>query len=147
MPGTVRLHRVLATSPDKVFRAFTEPDALAQWLPPDGFVCTVHELDARSGGRHRASFRNFTTGDSHSFGGEYVDFVPNQRLQYTDSFDDPNMPGEMRATVTLKQVSCGTEMTVVQEGIPDAIPVESCYLGWQQSLTNLARLVEPDIRQ
>jgi uncharacterized protein YndB with AHSA1/START domain len=146
MPGTVRLHRVLATSPDKVFRAFTEPDALAHWLPPDGFVCTVHELDPRSGGRHRASFRNFTTGDSHSFGGEYVDFVPNQRLQYTDSFDDPNMPGEMRATVTLKQVSCGTEMTVVQEGIPDAIPVESCYLGWQQSLTNLARL-EPDIRQ
>src|SRR4051794_34571989 len=144
MPNTVRLHRVIAASPEKVYRAFLEPDALAQWLPPDGFVCTVHELDARPGGRHRASFRNFTTGGSHSFGGEYVELVPNERLTYTDRFDAEALPGEMRTTVTLKPVSCGTEMTVVQKGIPEVIPLEGCYLGWQQSLANLARLVGPN---
>ena len=141
MPNTVRLHRVIAASPEKVYRAFLEPDALAQWLPPDGFVCTVHELDARAGGRHRASFRNFTTGSSHSFGGEYVELVPNERLTYTDRFDAEALPGEMRTTVTLKAVSVGTEMTVVQDGVPEVIPLEGCYLGWQQSLANLARLV------
>jgi uncharacterized protein YndB with AHSA1/START domain len=145
MPNTVRLHRVIAASPEKVYRAFIEPDALAQWLPPDGFVCTVHELDARTGGRHRASFRNFTTGGSHSFGGEYVELVPTERLTYTDRFDVEVLPGEMRTTVTLKAVSCGTEMTVVQEGVPEVIPLEGCYLGWQQSLANLARLVGPNI--
>ena len=145
MSNTVRLHRVFAASPEKVYRAFLEPDALAQWLPPDGFVCTVHDLDARVGGRHRASFRNFTTGGSHSFGGEYVEMVPNERLTYTDSFDAEALPGEMRTTVTLKAVSVGTEMTVVQDGVPEVIPLEGCYLGWQQSLANLARLVEPSI--
>jgi len=145
MSNTVRLHRVFAASPEKVYRAFLEPDALAQWLPPDGFVCTVHDLDARVGGRHRASFRNFTTGGSHSFGGEYVEMVPNERLTYTDSFDAEALPGEMRTTVTLKAVSIGTEMTVVQDGVPEVIPLEGCYLGWQQSLANLARLVEPSI--
>ena len=145
MPNTVRLHHVFAASPEKLYRAFLEPDALAQWLPPDGFVCTVHELDACVGGRHRASFRNFTTGHSHSFGGEYVEIVPNERLTYNDSFDAEALPGEMRTTVALKAVSVGTEMTVVQEGVPEVIPLEACYLGWQQSLTNLARLVEPNI--
>lgn len=145
MPNTVRLHRVIAASPEKVYRAFLEPDALAQWLPPDGFVCTVHELDTRTGGRHRASFRNFTTGGSHSFGGEYVELVPNERLTYTDRFDAEALPGEMRTTVTLKPVSVGTEMTVVQDGVPEVIPLEGCYLGWQQSLANLARLVGPNI--
>ena len=145
MSNTVRLHRVFAASPEKIYRAFLEPDALAQWLPPDGFVCTVHDLDARVGGRHRASFRNFTTGGSHSFGGEYVEMVPNERLTYTDSFDAEALPGEMRTTVTLKAVSIGTEMTVVQDGVPEVIPLEGCYLGWQQSLANLARLVEPSI--
>lgn len=147
MPSTVRLHRVLATKPTKVYRAFTEADALAKWLPPNGFICTIHELDAKVGGTHRASFRNFTTGGSHSFGGKYLELVPDERLRYTDKFDDPNLPGEMQVTVTLKQVSVGTELTVVQEGIPDAIPAEACYLGWQESLRNLARLVEPDINQ
>jgi uncharacterized protein YndB with AHSA1/START domain len=145
MPNTVRLHRVIAASPEKVYRAFIEPDALAQWLPPDGFVCTVHELDARTGGGHRASFRNFTTGGSHSFGGEYVELLPNERLTYTDRFDVEALPGEMRTTVTLKAASCGTEMSVVQEGVPEGIPLEGCYLGWQQSLANLARLVGSDI--
>ena len=145
MSNTVRLHRVFAASPEKIYRAFLEPDALAQWLPPDGFVCTVHELDARAGGHHRASFRNFTTGGSHSFGGEYVELVPNERLTYTDRFDAEALPGEMRTTVTLKAVSMGTEMTVVQDGVPEVIPLEGCYLGWQQSLANLARLVEPSI--
>ena len=147
MPNTVRLHRVLATKPDKVYRAFIEADALAKWLPPDGFACTVHRLDAKVGGTHRMSFRNFTTGMSHSFGGEYLDLVPGERLRYTDKFDDANLPGEMQVTVTLKPVSVGTELTVVQEGIPDAIPVEACYLGWQDSLRNLASLVEPEINQ
>jgi uncharacterized protein YndB with AHSA1/START domain len=145
MPSTVRLHRVLATTSEKIYRAFIEADALAKWLPPNGFVCTVHQLEPRIGGLHRASFRNFTTGDSHAFGGEYVELVPNERLQYTDRFDDPNMPGEMRVTVTIKKVSVGAELSIVQEGIPDAIPVEACYLGWQESLQNLVRLVEPDI--
>jgi uncharacterized protein YndB with AHSA1/START domain len=147
MPSTVRLHRVLATKPDKVYRAFIEADALAKWLPPDGFACTVHRLDAKVGGTHRMSFRNFTTGMSHSFGGEYLQLVPGERLRYTDKFDDANLPGEMQVTVTLKPVSVGTELTVVQEGIPDAIPVEACYLGWQDSLRNLASLVEPEINQ
>lgn len=147
MPGTVRLHRVLATTPDKVYRAFIEADALAKWLPPNGFTCTVHSLDAKVGGTHRISFRNFTTGHSHSFGGEYLELVPGQRLRYTDKFDDSNLPGEMKVTVELKQVSVGTNINIVQEGIPDAIPVEACYLGWQESLRNLARLVEPEINQ
>jgi uncharacterized protein YndB with AHSA1/START domain len=147
MPNTVRLHRVLATSPEKVYRAFLEADAMAKWLPPNGFACTVHHLDARAGGGHRMSFRNFTTGHSHSFGGEYIELVPNERLRYTDKFDDPNLPGEMHVTITLKKVLVGTELNVVQEGVPDVIPVEACYLGWQQSLENLAKLVEPDINQ
>jgi uncharacterized protein YndB with AHSA1/START domain len=146
MPNTVRLHRVLATTPEKIYRAFLEPDAVAKWLPPNGFACTVHHLEARVGGSHKMSFRNFTTGNGHSFGGQYLDLVPNQRLRYTDKFDDPNMPGEMTVTITLKKVVVGTELNIVQEGIPDAIPVEACYLGWQQSLENLAKLVEPDIK-
>jgi uncharacterized protein YndB with AHSA1/START domain len=147
MPNTVRLHRVLATKPDKVYRAFIEADALAKWLPPTGFTCTVHHLEAKVGGSFRMSFRNFTTGQSHSFGGEYLELVPGTRLHYTDKFEDPNLPGEIHVTVALKQVSVGTEMNIVQEGVPDAIPVEACYLGWQDSLRNLARLVEPEINQ
>jgi uncharacterized protein YndB with AHSA1/START domain len=147
MPSTVRLHRVLATKPDKVYRAFIEADALAKWLPPNGFTCTVHQLDAKAGGTHKLSFRNFTTGMSHSFGGDYLELVPGERLRYTDTFDDPNLPGEMQVTVTLKPVTVGTDVSIVQEGIPDAIPVEACYLGWQESLRNLARLVEPEINQ
>jgi uncharacterized protein YndB with AHSA1/START domain len=147
MPSTVRLHRVLATTPEKLYRAFLEPDAVAKWLPPDGFACTVHHLEARVGGTHKMSFRNFTTGNGHSFGGRYLELVPNERLRYTDSFDDPNLPGEMTVTVSLKKVMVGAELTITQEGIPDPIPVEACYLGWQQSLENLAKLVEPDINQ
>jgi uncharacterized protein YndB with AHSA1/START domain len=147
MPGTVRLHRVLATTPEKIYRAFIEADALAKWLPPNGFVCTVHHLEPKVGGTFRMSFRNFTTGNSHAFGGEYVELVPNERLRYTDKFDDPNLPGEMQVTVTLKKVSVGTEVDIVQAGIPDVIPPEACYLGWQESLRNLARLVEPEINQ
>jgi len=147
MPSTVRLHRVLATTPGKIYRAFLEADAVAKWLPPNGFACTVHHLEARVGGSHKMSFRNFTTGNGHSFGGQYLELVPDQRLRYTDKFDDPNMPGEMTVTVTLKQVAVGTELTIVQDGVPDAIPVEACYLGWQQSLENLAKLVEPNIDQ
>jgi uncharacterized protein YndB with AHSA1/START domain len=147
MPNTIRLHRVLATKPDKLYRAFIEADAMAKWLPPNGFTCTVQHLDAKVGGGFRMSFRNFTTGASHSFGGQYLELVPGQRLRYTDKFDDPNLPGEMQVTVTLKPVSCGTELNIVQDGIPDAIPVEMCYLGWQDSLRNLASLVEPEINQ
>jgi uncharacterized protein YndB with AHSA1/START domain len=147
MPGTVRLHRVLATKPEKVYRAFIEADAMAKWLPPNGFVCTVHQLDAKVGGTHKISFRNFTTGHSHSFGGEYIELVPNERLRYTDKFDDPNMPGQIQVTVTLKKVSVGTELNIVQEGLPDVLPLEACYLGWQQSLENLTKLVEPEINQ
>ena len=147
MPNTVRLHRVLATRPEKVYRAFLEPDAAAKWLPPNGFTCTVHQLEAKIGGSYRMSFRNFTTGKSHGFGGKYVELVPNERLRYTDKFDDPNLPGEISVTVTLKPVVVGTEVNIVQEGLPDVIPVEACYLGWQDSLRNLARLVEPEINQ
>jgi uncharacterized protein YndB with AHSA1/START domain len=147
MPNTVRLHRVLATKPDKVYRAFIEADAMAKWLPPNGFTCTVHAFDAKVGGAFRMSFRNFTTGKSHSFGGKYLELVPGERLRYTDKFDDPNLPGEMQVTVVLKQVSVGTDVSIVQEGIPDAIPAEACYLGWQESLRNLAKLVEPEINQ
>ena len=147
MPSTIRLHRVIATRPEKVYRAFLEADAIASWLPPYGFVCTVHELDAREGGRHRMSFRNFTTGGSHSFGGTYVELVENERLVYTSAFDDPNLPGEMRTTVTLAAVSVGTEVNIEQTGVPDIIPREACYLGWQESLHKLARLVEPEIDQ
>lgn len=145
MPNTVRLHRVLTTKPDKVYRAFIEADALAKWLPPNGFTCTVHHLDAKIGGSFRMSFRNFTTSRSHSFGGRYLELVPGERLRYTDKFDDSNLPGEMQVTVTIKPVSVGIELAIVQEGIPDAIPAEACYLGWQESLRNLARLVEPEI--
>ena len=147
MPSTVRLHRVLAAKPAKVYRAFIEADAMAKWLPPDGFACTVHRLDAKVGGTHRMSFRNFTTGMSHSFGGEYLELVPGERLRYTDKFDDANLPGEMQVTVALKPVSVGTEVNITQEGIPDVIPAEACYLGWQDSLRNLASLVEPEINQ
>lgn len=147
MPNTVRLHRVFTTSPEKIYRAFIEPDALAQWLPPNGFVCTVDRLEPKVGGLHHASFRNFTTRQSHSFGGEYVELVPNERLRYTDRFDDPNLPGQMEVTVTLTKVSVGTELTVVQEGIPDTIPPEACYLGWQESIAKLAKLAEPEIDQ
>jgi uncharacterized protein YndB with AHSA1/START domain len=147
MPNTVRLHRVLATTPEKIYRAFLEADAVAKWLPPNGFTATVHHSQPKVGGTFRMSFRNFTTSDSHSFGGEYLELVPHERIRYTDKFDDPNLPGTIEVTVTLKKVSVGTELSIVQEGLPEAIPVEACYLGWQQSLTNLAKLVEPDIRQ
>ena len=147
MPHTVRLHRVLATTPEKIYRAFLEAEALAKWLPPDGFTATVHRSEAKVGGSFRMSFRNFTTGEGHSFGGEYLELVPCERIRYTDKFDDPNMPGDIAVTVTLKEVSVGTDLTIVQEGLPDVIPAEACYVGWQQSLSNLARLVEPDIRQ
>ncbi|MCB1449203.1 MAG: SRPBCC family protein [Nitratireductor sp.] len=145
--NTARLHRVITTTPEKVWRAFTTPDAIAQWLPPNGFTCAVHELDVRVGGKHRMSFTNFTTQKSHSFGGEYRELVANQRLVYTDCFDDPNLPGEMVVAVDMKSVSVGTEIHIVQEGIPALIPLEACYLGWQESLRNLARLVEPNIQQ
>ncbi|MBP0581343.1 SRPBCC family protein [Labrys sp. LIt4] len=147
MPSTIRLHRVLATSPEKVYRAFLEADALAKWLPPNGFTCTVHHFEPAVGGTFKMSFRNFTTGHSHSFGGEYLELVPGERLRYTDKFDDPNLAGEIVVTVALKKVSCGTELNIEQAGIPDLIPPEACYLGWQDSLRNLARLVEPEINQ
>ena len=147
MPGTINLHCVLVAKPKKVFRAFVEPDAVASWLPPFGFTCTVHELEAKEGGRHRMSFRNFTTGGSHSFGGTYLKLVPGATLVYTDAFDDPSLPGEMKVTVALKAVSVGTEMSIVQEGVPDQIPLEACQLGWQESLRKLAKLVEPNITE
>ena len=143
--GTVRLHRVLRAPPERVYRAFLDADAMAKWLPPNGFTGKVHRLDARVGGRFQMSFTNFTTGQAHSFGGEYLELVPNERLRYTDRFDDPSLPGEMQATVTLRPVSCGTELSVVQEGIPEVIPLEACYLGWQESLVLLAQLVEAEI--
>jgi uncharacterized protein YndB with AHSA1/START domain len=143
--GTVRLHRVLRATPERIYRAFLEPDAIAKWLPPYGFTCQVHHLDARVGGTHKMSFRNFTTGNSHSFGGEYVELVPCEKIRYSDRFDDSNLPGQMDVTVSLRQVSCGTEINIVQEGIPEVIPVEMCYLGWQESLLQLAKLVEPEI--
>lgn len=143
--GTVRLHRVLRAPPERIYRAFLEADAMAKWLPPYGFTCKVHHLDARVGGRFGMSFTNFGTGHSNSFGGEYLELVANERLRYTDTFDDPNLPGVMQVTVDLEQVSCGTGIHIVQEGIPDVIPVEMCYLGWQESLAQLATLVEPGI--
>jgi len=145
MPNTVRLHRVLRSTPERVYRAFLDPEAMAKWLPPNGFTGKVHQLDARVGGTYRMSFTNFTSGKSHSFGGEYLELVPNERIRHTDKFDDPNLPGEMQVTVTLQKVSCGTEVNVVQEGVPAVIPAEACYLGWQESLIQLAMLVEPDI--
>ncbi len=143
--GTVKLHRVLTAPPERVYRAFLDPAAAAKWLPPHGFTATVHHLDAKVGGGHKMSFTNFTTGSSHSFGGTYLELVPNERIRYTDRFDDPNLPGEMTVTVALRKVICGTELQVTQEGIPEAIPVEMCYLGWQESLAQLAQLVNPDI--
>ena len=136
---------MLAAPPERVYRAFLDPDAVAKWLPPHGFTAKVHHLEAEVGGTHKMSFTNFTTGNSHSFGGRYLELVPNERIRYTDEFDDPNLPGEMQVSVTLKAVSCGTELNVVQEGVPDVIPPEACYLGWQQSFTLLAQLVEPEI--
>lgn len=147
MPGTVNLHRVLKAPPERVYRAFTTPEALAKWIPPYGFTATVHHMEARGGGTFKMSFTNFTTQQSHSFGGEYLELVPHERLRYTDAFDDPNLPGTLMVTVTLKAVSCGTELSITQEGIPDVIPVEMCYLGWQESLMQLATLVEPEILQ
>jgi uncharacterized protein YndB with AHSA1/START domain len=143
--GTVRLHRVLRAAPERIYRAFLDADAMAKWLPPYGFTCKVHHMDAKVGGSFRMSFNNFSTGRGHSFGGEYRELVPQQRIRYTDKFDDPNLPGEMETTVSLRQVSCGTELGIVQDGIPAAIPVEMCYLGWQESLAQLAQLVEPEI--
>jgi uncharacterized protein YndB with AHSA1/START domain len=143
--NTVRLHRVLTARPEKVYRAFLDPDAMARWLPPNGFTVKVHHLDAKVGGTYKMSFTNFTTGKSHSFSGEYRELVPSERLRYTDHFDDPNFPGDIQVTVTLTRVSVGTELNIVQEGLPDVIPLEACYLGWQESLRNLARLVEPEI--
>ena len=143
--NTVHLHRVLRAPPERIYRAFLDADAMTKWLPPYGFTGKVHHLNAEVGGAFRMSFTHFTTGHSHSFGGEYLELVPNERIRHTDKFDDPNLPGEMRTTVSLKKVSCGTELEVVQEGIPNAIPVEACYLGWQESLTLLAQLVEAEI--
>ena len=145
MPSTIRLHRVIRTSPQKIYKAFLDPDAVVKWLPPHGFTCKVHQLDARVGGTYKMSFSNFSTGNSHSFGGKYLELVPNEKIRNTDIFDDPNLPGEMITTVTLKQVSCGTEVNITQEGVPDIIPAEACYLGWQESLTLLVQLVEPEI--
>lgn len=143
--GTIRLHRVLRAPPERIYRAFLDPDAMAKWLPPCGFTCKVHHIDARVGGTYRMSFTNFATGQGHSFGGEYLELAPFASLRYTDRFDDPNLPGEMLTTVALKQVSCGTELVIVQEGVPEVIPLEMCYLGWQESLAQLATLVEPEI--
>lgn len=145
--NTIRLHRVIRAAPERVYRAFLDPDAMAKWLPPNGFTGKVHELDARVGGSYRMSFTNFTTGQSQSFGGEYLELVPNELIRNTDRFDDPNLPGEIRQTVTLKAVSVGTELSIVQEGVPDVIPPEACYLGWQESLTLLAKLVEAEISE
>lgn len=143
--NTVRLHRVLRAKPERVFRAFTDPDAMAKWLPPNGFTGKVHEMDARVGGRYRMSFTNFSTGNSHAFGGEFIELVENERIRYTDKFEDPNLPGEMETTVEIKAVSVGTELNIVQTGIPEMIPAEACYLGWQESLKLLAMLVEAEI--
>ena len=145
MPSTIRLHRVLRGTPERVFRAFTDADALARWLPPYGFTAKVHHIEPKVGGTHKMSFTNMTSGHSHSFGGKYLEIKPNELIRYTDVFDDPNLPGEMQVTVTMKKVSCGTELTVVQEGVPDVIPPEMCYLGWQESLLQLANLVDPEI--
>ena len=143
--GTVKLHRVIRTKPEKIYRAFLDAAAMAKWLPPYGFTCTVLHLDAKVGGTFKMSFKNFSTGNSHSFAGEYLELVPGELIRYTDKFDDPNLPGELQVTVSLKAVVCGTELSVVQSGIPEVIPVEMCYLGWQESLAQLAHLVEPEI--
>ena len=145
MSNTIKLHRVIRAAAEKVYKAFLDADALAKWLPPNGFTCKVHRLEAKVGGSYKMSFTNFTTGKSHSFGGKYLELKPYERIRYTDKFDDPNMPGEIQTTITLKQVSCGTEVSIVQEGVPDAIPAEACYLGWQESLILLAKLVEAEI--
>jgi len=143
--GTVKLHRVLRCTPEHIYKAFLEADAIAKWLPPYGFTCQVHAMDVRVGGSFRMSFTNFTTGHGHSFGGEYLELIPAEKIRYTDKFDDPNLPGEMMTTITLRKVLCGTELNIVQEGIPEAIPAEMCYLGWQECLVQLANLVEPNI--
>jgi uncharacterized protein YndB with AHSA1/START domain len=143
--NTIRLHRVLRASPERIYRAFLDPDAMAKWLPPNGFTGKVHHLDARVGGTYRMSFTNFSSGHSHSFGGEFLELVPHERIRHTDTFDDPNLPGQMVTTISLKAVSCGTELNIVQEGIPEAIPAEACYLGWQESLVLLGKLVEVEI--
>jgi len=143
--GAVNFHRVLRAKPERVYRAFLDPDAMTKWLPPYGFTCKVHHMDPRVGGTYRMSFTNFSTGQGHSFGGEYRELIPFERIQYTDLFDDPGLPGEMRTTISLRQVSCGTEISIVQDGLPEVIPVEMCYLGWQESLAQLATLVEPEI--
>jgi len=145
MPNTIRLHRVLRATPERIYRAFLNAEAMAKWLPPNGFTGKVHHLDARVGGSYRMSFTNFTSGHSHSFGGEYLELVPHERIRHTDRFDDPNLPGEMQTTITFTKVSVGTEVSIVQEGVPDAIPPEACYLGWQESLTLLTQLVEAEI--
>src|SRR5687768_16579114 len=145
MPSTIKLHRALKATPERAYKAFLDADAMAKWLPPYGFTCKVHQLDAKVGSTYRMSFTNFGTGHAHSFGGEYLELAQGERLRYTDRFDDPNLPGEMLTTVTLKAVSCGTDLSVVQEGLPAVIPVEMCYLGWQESLAQLATLVEPEI--
>jgi uncharacterized protein YndB with AHSA1/START domain len=144
--STVRLHRVLRATPERVYRAFLDSDAVAKWLPPNGFTCKVHHMDVRVGGTYKMSFTNFTTRQSHSFGGTYQELTPNERIRYTDAFEDPNMPGEMQTTISIRPVSCGAELNITQEGIPDAIPVEGCYVGWQESLILLAKLVEAEIR-
>ena len=143
--NTIRLHRVLRTTPEKLYRAFLDSEAMSKWLPPNGFTAKVHHMDAKVGGTYKMSFTNFSTGKSHSFVGEYLELAPHERIRYTDRFDDPNLPGEMHTTISFKKVSCGTELNIVQEGIPEAIPLEACYLGWQQSLTLLAKLVEAEI--
>lgn len=145
LTNTIRLHRVLRATPERIYRAFLNADAIAKWLPPNGFTCRVHHMDAKVGGTYKMSFTNFTTGKSHSFGGKYIELTPNERIRYSDKFDDPNLPGDLNATITLKKVSCGTELNIVQEGVPDVIPPEACYLGWQESLILLAKLVEAEI--
>jgi uncharacterized protein YndB with AHSA1/START domain len=145
MPSTIRLHRVLRATPGRIYRAFTDADAMAKWLPPYGFTCHVSHLDAKVGGTFKMAFTNFTSGNSHGFGGTYLELKPGELIRYTDTFDDPNLPGEMQVTVTLKKVSCGTDMIIVQEGVPNVIPAEACYQGWQESLEQLARLVDPEI--
>jgi uncharacterized protein YndB with AHSA1/START domain len=145
MPSTIRLHRVLRATPERVYRAFLDADAIVKWVPPNGFTGKVHHLDARVGGSYKMSFTNFPTGKGHAFGGEYLELVPHERIRYTDTFDDPHLPGAMQVTITLKQVSCGTEVNITQEGVPDIIPAEACYLGWQESLALLAKLVEAEI--
>jgi uncharacterized protein YndB with AHSA1/START domain len=143
--NTIRLHRVLRAPAERVYRAFLDPEAKVKWLPPHGFTGKIHEMDARVGGGYKMSFTNFSTGSSHTFGGTYVELIPNEKIRYTDKFDDPNLPGEMQVTITLKEVSCGTELDIVQEGVPAVIPAEACYMGWQESLLMLAMLVEPEI--